>query len=207
MGLMKDTMKAILRIDQNLAQLVKVQTMAHHDVFRPYENSSELKMKWAAATDGTLYQAQYLQKPIEPKGATFDRVMVEKDDQLTFGGRLKAIRMCKGLNQTELAADIGISSAHVSKLESDLSAPSAMLIRSVSTRYGINERWLATGHLPQTTEEPAKPIATSKLTPLSGYEHEADMPSEIMIDFGKDRGLLPVQRSPLVDKNISQENI
>ena len=167
MGLLKETMQAIIRTSENLDMIRKVLTR----------------------DDDKLFRATYLQKPIEQvrsdlrekseselplfKMPLFDQLpqleMFPYPDNLTMGGRLKAVRVFWRLNQTEMSIEIGISSAHVSKLESDISAPSPMLIRSVSRRFNINEYWLATGHLPQTTEEPAKPIAMSKVTPLSGY--------------------------------------
>ncbi len=161
MGLLKETMRAIIRIDWNLAAIRKTLT-GEED-------------KW--------YRAEYQQKPIEQvredlyrkaesELPLFDRLPKLEEfpypDHLTFGGRFKAVRIFAGLNQTGLADEIGISSAHVSKLESDLASPSAMLIRSVSRRFNIYETWLSTGHLPQTTDEPATPIPLGKIVPLSG---------------------------------------
>lgn len=157
MGLIRDALEAIVRIDRNIAEIRKV-------------------LMWDR--DAKLFRATYMQKPIEPKGSTFDRVLTEKDfcypDHLTLGGRLKAVRMFVGFNQTEIAEEIGISSAHVSKLESDLATPSAMLIRSVSTRFNIDETWLATGKLSQIAENEKRIDEINRtigqITPLSGYE-------------------------------------
>ena len=161
MGLLKETMQAIIRIDWNLAAIRKALT-GEKDKF---------------------YRAVYQQEPIEqvrqdsylkPKSGIplFDQLPQLEEfpypEPLTIGGRLKAIRMFRRLNQTEMASEIGISSAHVSKLESDISAPSAMLIRSVSRRFNIDETWLATGHLPQATEMLVKPTVTCKVIPPSG---------------------------------------
>lgn len=136
MGLVKETLEAIIRIDQNLIAIRKALTNTNYD---------------------TLNRATPIHTPVETTGSIFNRVLTERDfcypDSLTFGGRLRAVRLYARLNQTELADDIGISGAHVSKLESDLAEPSAMLIRAVSRRYNIDEQWLATGELPQTAEE------------------------------------------------------
>lgn len=108
-----------------------------------------------------------------PTESTYNRVLTEKEfcypDSLTFGGRLKAVRMFNDLTQTELGDSIGVTFGHISNLEKDVTNPSAMLIRAVSRRFNIDEQWLATGELPQTTDEPATPIAACKVTPLSGY--------------------------------------
>ena len=157
MGLLKETMQAIIRIDQNITEIRKV-------------------LMWDR--DAKLFRATYMQKPIEPKGSTFDRVTTEKDfcypDSLTFGGRLRAVRIYEGLKQEELADEIGVTPPHISNLEADKSTPSAMFIRSVSRRFKIDEGWLATGKLPQTTEEPATPIHLGKIVPLSGYDEGKD---------------------------------
>lgn len=200
MGLIKDALEAVIRIDRNLAAIRKSLTYG---------------------CDDTLYRATYLQKPIEPRGSTYERVQTEKDfsypDHLTLGGRLRAVRLFVGLNQTDLANEIGISSAHVSKLESDIATPSGMLIRAVGLRWNIDEHWLATGermpvdsvdrvsetvtqsirrHMGIFDPEPAKAI------PLSGCDWSQNLPREVVIDHGTDADLPPVERSPLVDKHI-----
>jgi len=163
MGLLKETMQAIIRIDRNLA---------------------EIRKELAFERDAKYFRAVYQQKPIEQvrsdeqrkteiEESLFDRLSqldrFPHPDHLTFGGRLKAVRAFWRLKQDELASEIGVSPPHISNLEADKSTPSAMLIRSVSRRFSINETWLATGHLPQTTEEPATPIHLGKIVPLSGY--------------------------------------
>jgi transcriptional regulator with XRE-family HTH domain len=180
MGLLKETMQAIIRIDRNLAAIRK---------------------ELAFERDAKYFRAVYQQKPIEQvrsdeqrktenEGSLFDRLSqldrFPHPDHLTFGGRLKAVRAFWRLKQDELASEIGVSPPHISNLEADKSTPSAMLIRSVSRRFSINETWLATGHLPQTIEEPATPIATSKVTPLSGYENAKGF------DWGDPAGDRPV---------------
>ena len=168
MGLIKDALEAIIRIDRNIAEIRKVLT-------------------WDR--DAKLFRATYMQKPIElvradsdRKNETglplFDRLHQLKlfpyPDQLTFGGRIKAVRMFKDLTQKEFGDSIGVTFGHISNLEKDITQPSAMLIRSISMRFKIDERWLATGHLPQTTEEPATPIHLGKIVPLSGYDEGKD---------------------------------
>jgi len=185
MGLLKETMQAIIHIDQNLNRLC---------------NSLVADISNISKEDITKYKREFSGRVINNKAFDYPA-------NLTLGGRFTALREYMHLKQHEVAQILRVTPSYVSRFESDKAIPSGTLIRFASQYFNISEQWLATGHLPQTTEEPAKPLATCKVTPLSGYEHEADMPSEIMIDFGRDRGLLPIQRSPLVDKNISQENI
>jgi transcriptional regulator with XRE-family HTH domain len=160
MGLVKETLEAINRIDRNLAAIHKVLTKDNDD---------------------RLYRATYLQKPVETKGSIFDRVMTGKDfcypDHLSFGGRLRAVRLFEGLTQAELADDTGVTPPHISNLEADKSIPSAMLIRAVSRRFGIDEHWLATGKIEMRGDEEraklANILAVSKVVPLSGYGEDS----------------------------------
>ena len=133
MGLLKETLEAINRIDRNLAAIRNVLT----------KNSN-------GASYRDMPKDIYIDHG-HPNGSTFQRVLSEKDfcypDSLTFGGRLRAVRVFAGLTQAELADDISVTAPHVSNLEADKSVPSAMLIRAVSRRFEIDEHWLATGKL------------------------------------------------------------
>ena len=168
MGLLKETMQAIIRIDRNLIEIRKALVW--------YENPRSFQTKYSQETI-EQGRADLNRKP-ENELPLFDRLhqfeVFLYPNQLTFGGRIKAVRIFWRLKQDEFASAIGVTPPHISNLESDKSTPSAMLIRSISMRFNINERWLATGHLPQTTEEPATPIARSKVTPLSGYDEGKD---------------------------------
>lgn len=168
MGLIKDALKAVIRIDQNLNYLCKGQDRAK------IQNN---------------FQATYLQKPIEPKGSTYDRVMTEKEfsypDCLTFGGRIRAIRLHAGLTQAEFGVSIDVSNGHISNVERDEDVLSMRAIKDVAVKYNIDRNWIITGHLPQTTEEPAKPLATCMVTPMSGYENAKG------IDWGDPAGDRP----------------
>lgn len=75
MGLIRDALEAIIRIDRNIAAIRK---------------------SLAKDYDDTLYRATYLQKPVEQKGSTYNQVQTERHfcypDRLTLGGRLRAVR-------------------------------------------------------------------------------------------------------------------
>lgn len=139
MGLLKETMQAIIRTSENLDMIRKVMTRA----------------------DDKLYRATYSQKPIEQVSIE-SREKTSKTFAYTeiksIGGRICAIREYLGLLQSQLAERLAVNSSYISKLECGTSMPSETLIRLLSLIANIDETWLATGHLPQTTEEPAKPI-------------------------------------------------
>ena len=163
MGLLKETMQAIIRIDQNLNYLCKGQDRAKiQDAFK----------------------ATYQQKPIEQKREPLNHVMTNESfdyhDIETFGGRLKAVRIYEGLKQEELASDIGVTPPHISNLEANKSVPSAMFIRSVSLRYGIDEHWLGTGKFEARGDEDLQNVRTmmgvvspSERYPIFGREEKA----------------------------------
>lgn len=130
MGLFRDALEAIIRIDMNLAAIRKALTKANDD---------------------TLYRATYLQKPVEPKGSTYERMQTGNvfyyPDHFTFGGRLRVVRKFYNLTQKEISDSIGVTCGYISNLEKDITAPSTMLIRAVSRSWHIDEHWLATGKL------------------------------------------------------------
>jgi len=130
MGLIKEALEAIIRIDRNLAAIRKALTKA---------------------SDDTLYRVTYMQKPIEPKGSTYDRVMTEKGfcypDCLTFGGRVRAIRLFAGLTQAEFGSIINVSNGHISNVERDEDVLSTRAIKDVADKFNIDRHWLATGEL------------------------------------------------------------
>lgn len=130
MGLVRDALEAIIRIDKNLALLAKTQGVIPADTDR---------------------LTKYSRKLAEQEGSTFYRVTHERDfcypNNLTLGGRLRAIRLYAGLTQAEFAKKIGVTAPHITNLEADKSYPSAMLIRAVSWGWNIDEHWLATGKL------------------------------------------------------------
>ncbi len=203
MGLLKETMQAIIRIDRNLAEIRK-------------------SIAWER--DAKYFRAAYQQKPIEKicsdiqhkideELSLFDRLpqleIFPYPSNLTLGGRFTAIRKFHRLKQDDVATALDVTPSYISRIEADKVIPSATIIRFFALNYHMNETWLATGHLPQTTEEPFKHIA-NRVVPLSGYgggdSEYANLPREILIDRGDDRGLLAVHRPPLVDQNVGQKN-
>ena len=162
MGLLKETMRAIIRIDWNLAAIRKALT-GEKDKF---------------------YRAVYQQEPIEqvrqdsylkPKSGIplFDQLpqleIFPYPDNLTLGGRFTAVRKFRRLNQYDIATALDVTPSYVSRIEADKVMPSATIIRFFALTFNIDERWIATGHLPQATEKPVPPIFVGKVTPLSGY--------------------------------------
>lgn len=156
MGLLKETMQAITRIDRNLEQL-KIQyaidnghcgkTLNHEDHrVRPIE--------------------QVRSESREKTSKTFAYTEIK-----SIGGRICAIREYLGLLQSQLAERLAVNSSYISKLERGTSMPSETLIRLLSLLANIDETWLATGQLPQAPEVLVKSIITCKVIPQSGcYE-------------------------------------
>lgn len=63
----------------------------------------------------------------------------------TIGERIRAIRNHAMLTQKEFAEIIGIDRGHLSKIERGKANPSGRVIRSISTHFNVDERWLLHG--------------------------------------------------------------
>ena len=66
----------------------------------------------------------------------------------TMGTRFKLIRKKFDMTQKELADALGVTNAHISKIEKDLTTPSDALIKLLSKLFEISEHWIKTGEEP-----------------------------------------------------------
>jgi transcriptional regulator with XRE-family HTH domain len=71
----------------------------------------------------------------------------------TICQRVKTLRQMLELNQVEFAKKIGVTNAHISKIEKGKTVPSAALIKLICKEFGISEQWLADGKGPVGLEE------------------------------------------------------
>jgi transcriptional regulator with XRE-family HTH domain len=62
-----------------------------------------------------------------------------------IGGRIRTRRDALGLTQHELADEVGVTPQHVSRLESDLNAPSLDLLVKLANSLGVTTDFLLTG--------------------------------------------------------------
>lgn len=68
--------------------------------------------------------------------------------------RIKKIRKeFRNLTQAEFAKPLGITGAHISKIEKGKTIPSESLIKFICKEYGINEAWLIDGKEPMEVYE------------------------------------------------------
>ena len=98
---------------------------------------------------------------------------------MSFGSRLKGLRIEHGMTQAELATMLRVSPPHVSNLEADKSNPSDMLINTVCLVWHIDEHWIRTG---EGTKESrvdkiydaisGKPELTQRLTAMVLHESQ-----------------------------------
>lgn len=87
-----------------------------------------------------------------------------------IGKRIKEAREALGLTQEEFTYRIGVSRAHISKLENDECHPSNALLRFICKEYGIREDWMRYGVgviLEAETQVNAQAVST---TPASTLE-------------------------------------
>ena len=66
----------------------------------------------------------------------------------TIGDRLKFIRNDFELNQIEFSKRIGVTNAHISRMEKGITIPSEALIKLICKEFDVNEEWLKTGSGP-----------------------------------------------------------
>jgi len=62
-----------------------------------------------------------------------------------LGDRIKELRKEEGLTQKDFALQFRLSKSHMSKIESSLSKPSALVISAICSFCNVNEKWLLTG--------------------------------------------------------------
>ncbi len=61
---------------------------------------------------------------------------------MTLGERINFVRKNNNMNQSDFALELGISQAHVSKLEKDTEKPSETLLILISHRFNVSIDWL-----------------------------------------------------------------
>lgn len=59
--------------------------------------------------------------------------------------RIKELRKHLCMSQVEFAKNLGVTNAHISKIEKGGTVPSEALIKLISKEYQVNENWLKTG--------------------------------------------------------------
>jgi transcriptional regulator with XRE-family HTH domain len=64
---------------------------------------------------------------------------------MNIGNQIKKIREFFNLSQVNFARELGITQAHVSKIEHSLEKPSEQLLLALSWRYGIRKEWIVHG--------------------------------------------------------------
>lgn len=64
---------------------------------------------------------------------------------MTFGMRVRKVRLSKGLSQVEFGASIGVSNGHISNVERDKDELSKKAVDTLCLVHHIDEHWLMTG--------------------------------------------------------------
>lgn len=71
----------------------------------------------------------------------------------TIANRLKEIRTSHGLNQIEFSQRIGVTNAHISRIEKGITVPSEALMKLICKEFGVNEEWLKLGTEPMYIDD------------------------------------------------------
>lgn len=64
---------------------------------------------------------------------------------MTIGHHVREAREAIGLKQQELADEVGVTSQHISRVELDLTPPSAATLLVLAQRLGVTTDYLLTG--------------------------------------------------------------
>lgn len=76
---------------------------------------------------------------------------------LSFGGRLRELRLSKNLTQEELAKKISLSKANVSKYEADLVEPNLDTLAMLSALFDVSINYLL--GIPEKTTPKEQPLS------------------------------------------------
>ena len=71
----------------------------------------------------------------------------------SIGLRIKKIRKEYGLNQKEFGERLGVTNAHISRMEKGITEPSEALSKLICKEFGISMDWLKNGHGPMEEAE------------------------------------------------------
>ena len=74
---------------------------------------------------------------------------------MSFGSRLKVLRIKHNLTQSELAEKINLSKANVSKYEADLVEPNLDTLKLISSLFSVSIDYLLGNEKATLTEQPA----------------------------------------------------
>lgn len=67
--------------------------------------------------------------------------------------RVKELRKELGMSQVEFSKNLGVTNAHISKIEKGGTVPSEALIKLISKEYSVNSEWLKDGKKPMFNED------------------------------------------------------
>ncbi|MDU2694225.1 MAG: XRE family transcriptional regulator [Clostridium sp.] len=96
---------------------------------------------------------------------------------MSFGKRLKNLRIEKNLTQQQLAEKLNVSKANISKYESDIIEPNINLINQISKLFDVSSDYL----LGITIIK--KPIDTLAFHSIEGYENLNDEDRQYIDDL------------------------
>lgn len=64
---------------------------------------------------------------------------------MTFGERLKALRLKKGVAEVEIAKELGVTQSYISKLENGIKSPANGMLIALAKYYGVTTDYLLMG--------------------------------------------------------------
>ena len=96
-----------------------------------------------------------------------------------IGPRLKALRIYAKLTQVDLGAALGVSRAHLAKIETGRDFPGRDLLAASARHFGVSLDWLSTG---QGEIRPPRPLNEGEAALLHAYRRLAPDEAEAFLD-------------------------
>ncbi|WP_081108426.1 helix-turn-helix domain-containing protein [Gluconobacter oxydans] len=98
----------------------------------------------------------------------------------TLSGRIRTLREQRGLTQAAAAVEIGISRAHLTKIETGRDAPGRATLMAIAAYFGVTLDWLTEG---VGEKLPAKALNTNEAALLAAFRRMPDSEAEAFLRY------------------------
>lgn len=123
----------------------------------------------------------------------------------TINTRLKELRLHFNLSQVQFANSLGVTNAHISKIEKNGTVPSEMLIRLICQTYDVNEMWLKYGTMPMFTFEVESSTEKQLLESVSDFNKLLQTDSYIIRSLASELNFYFTKIADITDLNEQQQ--
>lgn len=122
-------------------------------------------------------------------------------DTSTLGGRIRTLRISKGLTGQELSEEMGVSTATISQWEKNINRPTPQNIEKLATVLEVEKSYILLGdkyvQFPLFDSEELQPSAYNRTMPISVSFDAREENKELFKDEG--RYVLDVDSDKIID--------